>query len=117
MDKMVVNQLPIDSLRGKRVLLRLDASADVASADFVDENKLRLSLPTIKHLLLLGARIIIGTHIGDPAGKTVDRLRVDPVAEALEALTGKTVRKLDESTGENVLRAVTESKEGEIVLL
>jgi len=117
MDKMIVNQLPIDSLRGKRVLLRLDASADPASADFVDEYKLRLSLPTIKQLLPLGARIIIGTHIGNPGGKTVERLRVGPVAEALEALTGKTVHKLDESTGENVLRAVTAMKEGEIVLL
>jgi phosphoglycerate kinase len=117
-DKLVINQLPVDSLRGKRVFVRIDADIDEASLEApIDEHKLRASLPTFEFLASVGARIIIGTHLGDPDGMPVEPLRVDPVAERLSGLIGKTVRKLDQATGRSVLAAVNEMRSGEMVLL
>jgi phosphoglycerate kinase len=118
MDKMIINQLSLDTLRGKRVFVRIDANAEHApSGDFIDEYKVRSSLPTLKQLLAVDARLILGTHLGNPAGKVVDSLRLDGVAEMLSTLTGKSVRKLDETIGRSVIDAVAEMQQGEILLL
>jgi 3-phosphoglycerate kinase len=104
MDKIVINQLPIDSLRGKRVFVRIDVDIDEPSVALpIDEHKLRASLTTLEFLASMGARTVIGTHLGNPDGMPIDELRVDPVAQRLSLLTGKTARKLDEAIGRNVL--------------
>jgi len=98
MNKLLINQLPIESLRGRRVFVRIDADAELTS-----------SVPTLEYLKLAGARLVIATH--------VDLLRLDAVAETLSSLLGNTVRKLNDVVGEEVLRAVTQMKDGEMVLI
>jgi phosphoglycerate kinase len=118
MDKLAINQLPIDNLRGKRVFVRIDADIEETPVGApVDEHKLRGSLPTLEYLTTLGACVVIGTHIGNPGGTPVDLLRLDPVAERLSLLISKRVRKLNEAIGRNALSAVAEMRDGEIVLL
>ena len=118
MDKLAINQLPIENLRGKRVFVRIDTNLEeISSGPPVDEHKLRVSLPTLEYLTTLGACVVIGTHLGDPGGTPIDWLRVDAVAERLSLLIGKPVRKLNEATGRSVLTTVTEMRDGEIVLL
>jgi len=118
-DKAVINQLPIETLRGKRVFVRIDADLEEPSSELpvVDEHKLRAALPTLEYLTAVGARVVLGTHLRDPGGKPVAALRVDAVAEWLGLIGGKTVRKLDDAIGTNVVAAVTELRDGEILLL
>ena len=82
----------------------------------MDESKLRAILPTLAYLTTVGARALVATHIGNPGAKPVDELRVNAVAERLSQLTGKTIRKLDEAIGRNVLSEVMEMQDGEIVV-
>ena len=118
MDKAVINQLALESLRGRRVFVRIDAhNEEPWSGPPVDESKLRAILPTLAYLTTVGARALVATHIGNPGAKPVDDLRVNAVAERLSQLTGKTIRKLDEAIGRNVLSAVMEMQDGEIVVL
>ena len=118
MDRAVINQLPIENLRGKRVFVRIDADVEEPSpGPPMDEHKLRVALPTLEYLVAMGARVVIGTHLGDPGGAPVNSLRLNAVADRLSILVGKTVRKLDEAIGRDVLTAVTEMREGEMVLL
>ena len=118
MDKAVINQLPIESLRGKRVFVRIDADIEQpANGSRVDEDKLRAALPTLEYLLAMGARVVVGIHLGAPGGIPVDALRVNVVAERLSLLIGQKVRKLDEAIGRNALAAVTEMRDGEIIVL
>jgi phosphoglycerate kinase len=118
MDKLAINQVPIENLRGKRVFVRIDANLEEASSGLpIDEHKLRVSLPTLEYLATVGACVVIGTHIGDPGGTPVDWLRMDAVAERLSLLVGKPVRKLNAAIGRNVITTVTEMRDGEIVLL
>jgi phosphoglycerate kinase len=118
MNKVVINRLPIESLRGKRVFVRIDASKEqsFSSAAF-DDSKLRSTLPTLEYLMSAGSRIIIGTHLGNPAGRTVESLRLDPLAGRLSDMLDRPVRKLDDAIGVDAMRAVTGLREGEIVLL
>ena len=118
MDKMVINQLPIESLRGQRVFIRLDADTEPASsAVLFDESKLRSSLPTLEYLIGVGARSIIGTHLGNPGGRVVESLRLGPVAGRLTALLDRPVRKLAEAIGRDALRAVADMQDGDVLLL
>ena len=118
MDTLAINQLPVELLRGRRVLVRIDADGEAPAAErAVDEHKLRAVLPTLEFLRATGARIIIATHYGDPEGAPVEPLRVDAVAERLSQLLGKPVRKLDQAIGGDVVAAVTELREGEMTLL
>jgi phosphoglycerate kinase len=118
MDKAVINQLALESLRGRRVFVRIDAhNEEPWSGPSVDESKLRAILPTLAYLTTVGARALVATHIGNPGAKPVDDLRVNAVAERLSQLTGKTIRKLDEAIGRNVLSAVMEMQDGEIAVL
>ena len=118
MDRLVVNQLPIDKLRGKRVFVRLDVAQQYSSIPSdVDDSKLRASLPTLEYLISVGARIIIGTHLGDPGGSIVESLRLDSVSERLAQLLGKPVRKIHESRGRDALLAAAQLQDGDVLLL
>jgi phosphoglycerate kinase len=117
-DKAVINQLPIESLRGRQVFVRIDAASEESpDGQPVDRDKLRASLPTLEYLTTIGARVVIGTDLGNPRNQPVDSLRVNAVAEQLSTLLGKSVRKLDDAVGREVLAAVTEMQDGEVILL
>jgi len=118
MDKLLIDQLSPEYLRGKRVFVRIDVDGEETPAGVVfDEHKLRESLPTFEYLTSAGARVIIGTHLGDPTAGGIDLLRLDPVGAALSRLMDRPVRKLHDVVGEQVLRAVTEMQNGDLVLL
>src|SRR5437016_9520469 len=118
MDKMVINQLPREDLRGQRVFVRLDTDTEPSSSgELFDESKLRASLPTLEYLMDVGARIVIGTHLGNPEESVVESLRLDPVARRLTALLVRPVRKLSEAIGPEALRAVADMQDGDVVLL
>lgn len=117
MNKAIINQLPIEQLRGKRAFLRIDANMEETVEPSLDDYKLRAVLPTIEHLIAAEARVVIGTHLGDPHGRPIESLRVDPIARRLSSLIGKPVRKFDEAIGREVLTAVAELRNGEVVLL
>jgi phosphoglycerate kinase len=118
MDRVVINQLPIEKLRGKRIFVRIDADTDRASFGApYDLSKLFSSLPTLEYLMAAGARVIVGTHLGNPRGTVVESLRVDAVAIRLAEMLGKPLRKTNEATGREALRAVTDLRDGDLCVL
>ena len=78
-----VQDLPVE---GRRVFLRVDFNVPL-SKDTVpkigDDSRIRAALPTIRHLMERGARIIIGSHLGRPDGKVVPGLSLEPVANSV----------------------------------
>ena len=118
MDKLIINQLPAAKLRGQCVFIRIDVGEQLTAArGFVDMNSLRAALPTLEYLISSGACLVIGTHWGEPDGKVVESLRLDPVAEQLSQLLARPVRKLDTAVGREVRRVVSDLQQGEVVLL
>src|SRR5262252_5775865 len=118
MDKAVINQLPVEKLRGRRVFVRSDADAEQSSSGVLfDESKLRSSLPTLEYLRGVGARAVIGASLGKPGGKVVESLRLDPVAERLSRMLGSPVRKLGEAIGRGPRGAAAGMQDGDLLLL
>jgi phosphoglycerate kinase len=118
MDKVIINQLPVEKLRGRRVFVRIDADAELSSSGApFDEIKLRSSLPTLEYLRDVGARAVIGASLGRPGGRVVESLRLEPVAERLTRMLGSPVRKLGEAVGRNPQGAVAGMRDGDLLLL
>lgn len=117
MDKAVINQLALNDLRGKRVFVRIDAGEESSAETGVSEDKLRECLPTIEHLTAAGARLILGAHLGNPGGMPEHSLKLDKLADQLSNLLGRSVRKLGQAIGKDVLIAVTQMTNGETILL
>jgi phosphoglycerate kinase len=110
----------VRSLRGQRVLIRVDFNVPISKDFKVDEhNDYRLikTLPTIKYLIKKGAKVVIMAHLGRPKGKIVESLRLDPVALRLSQLLKSCVYKSDGIVDKNTELAIAEMKNGEVMLL
>jgi len=117
----MLNKKTVDDIqvKGKRVLVRCDFNVPLENGRITDENRLVAALPTIKKLVNEGAKVILCSHLGKPKGEPKPEMSLAPVAKRLSELLGKEVvfAKDDNVVGENAKKAVSEMKEGDIVLL
>jgi len=101
-------------VNGKRVLVRCDFNVPLKDGAITDENRLTGALPTIKYLVEHNAKVILCSHLGKDASKSLA-----PVATRLSEMLGKEVvfARDEEVVGENAKKAVADMKDGDIVLL
>lgn len=107
-------------VRGKRVLVRLDLNVPLDSdRRITDDRRIKGALPTVKHLVECGGRLILMSHLGRPKGGPDDRRKYSlaPVARRLSELLGRPVRMLDDCVGDEVAGAVTAMDDGDVSLL
>lgn len=105
-------------LRAKRVLLRADFNVPMDDQkQITDDIRIRMVLPTIRHILQEKGRLIICSHMGRPKGKRVEEFSLAPVATHLETLLGVKVALAPDCVGKEVEVLVGKMTEGEIVLL
>jgi phosphoglycerate kinase len=79
-------------LRGRRVLIREDLNVPVQDGTVTSDARIRAALPTIRHALDKGAKVLILSHLGRPEeGKVDEALSLKPVAVRLSELLGKAV--------------------------
>jgi len=90
---MAVLTLADVALSGKRVLIRVDFNVPVEGGRVTSDQRIRAALPTIRHALEQGARVMLLSHLGRPeAGVFEERFSLAPVAERLSELLGRAVR-------------------------
>lgn len=106
-------------VKGKKCLVRCDFNVPLKDGKITDENRLVGSMPTIKYLIENGAKVILCSHLGKPKGEPVPELSLEPVAKRLSEMLGKEVvfAADDNVVGENAKKAVTDMKDGDVVLL
>ena len=113
---MSYNKKTIEDIQvnGKKVLVRCDFNVPLKDGVITDENRLKGALPTIKYLIENGAKVILCSHLGKDASKSLA-----PVAVRLSEMLGKTVvfAADQEVVGENARKAVADMKDGDVVLL
>ena len=99
---------------GKKVLVRCDFNVPLKDGVITDENRLVGALPTIKYLTEKGAKVILCSHLGKDASKSLA-----PVATRLSEMLQKEVvfARDEEVVGENAKKAVADMKDGDVVLL
>ena len=105
--------------KGKRVLVRCDFNVPLKDGVITDENRIVAALPTIQYLIGAGAKVILCSHLGKPKGEPKPELSLLPVAKRLSEKLGKDVVFADDANvvGENAKKAVSEMKDGDVVLL
>jgi phosphoglycerate kinase len=116
MDKKSIRDI---DLNGKKIIMRVDFNVpqDKKTRAITDDARIKAAIPSIEYILRQNPKkLILMTHLGRPDGHVKEELRLDPVAKRLEELTKTPVKKLNDCVGDDVARAIDESKE-KIVLL
>ena len=111
----------IDDLdaKGKRVLVRVDLNAPVDDeGNVTDDTRLRAALPTINKLLDDGARVILVSHRGRPAGEGFEKAySLDPIARRMHELLGRDLVLNRELIGPDAAEAVDAMEDGDVLML
>ena len=80
-------------LAGRRVLIRADLNVPVSAGRVTSDARIVASLPTIRHCLDAGARVMVMSHRGRPTeGRYDQQHTLAPIAAALSAKLGRQVR-------------------------
>lgn len=106
-------------LKGKRVLVRIDANVPIVKGRAQDSphGRVARSAVGLNWLLQRGARVIVITHLGSPNGKHIPAYSVKPVAKRLSSLLGTRVKMSRSVVGRDVVKAVETLQDGEVLLL
>ena len=103
---------------GKNVFCRVDLNVPLTeSGDVADDERIVQALPTIKHLMEQGARIILGSHLGRPKGKARKQFSLEPVAIRLQQLLGTEIVFANDCVGNGISHLVNSLNDGQILLL
>ena len=107
------------SVKGKKVLVRVDFNVPLKDGVITNDNRITAALPTINKLVSEGAKVVLCSHLGKPKNGPEDKFSLAPAAERLAQLVNTNVifAKDDTVVGENAKKAVANMKDGEIVVL
>ncbi len=103
-------------VKGKTVVVRIDANVPVSNGRVTSDARLRAVLPTLQFLLKKKAKVILLSHLGRPEG-VVDEFRLKPIASSLSKLLRRKVRYIRDCVGPEVRDARRNLRAGEILLL
>ncbi|NLA65342.1 MAG: phosphoglycerate kinase, partial [Leucobacter sp.] len=107
----------LGDLRSKTVVIRCDLNVPLEDGVITDDGRIRASLTTIRELHEAGARLVVVSHLGRPAGVPDGKYSLAPVAVRMAELLGMPVRFVGETVGDTATAARNSLGDGDIVLL
>ena len=106
------------NLKGKHVLTRVDFNVPLNSElKIMDNGRISAALPTIRHIIKHGGKVILMSHLGRPLGERVESLSLKPVADELSKILGERVDFIQNCIGEVVENKINSMQNGEVILL
>ena len=111
-----LDDLP-DDLTGKKILVRVDLNVPMNGASVADDTRLRALLPTALELSDKGAIVLLLSHFGRPKGENRPDMSTAQLVRPLAALTGRSVRFIEDCQGPEATRAITTMLPGNIGIL
>ncbi len=106
------------SLKGNRVLMRVDFNVPIKNGVVSDSTRITAALPTIKYILEQGASVVLMSHLGRPKGGKVEaEFSLKPVAGRLQELLGKPVKFGPDCAGDETVEMAKALKPGEVLLV
>jgi 3-phosphoglycerate kinase len=114
MPKLSIRALEVEN---REVLMRVDFNVPLKDGEIADDTRIQAALPSVKHLLVAGAKLVLCSHLGRPKGKPDPQYSLRPAAVRLGELLGKEVGFADDCVGEAVADLRAALPAGEILLL
>ena len=114
MAKLSVEDL---SLKGKRVLMRVDFNVPLEHGKVANDKRIRAALPTIQYILEKGGRLILMSHLGRPKGERKPEMSLQPCIPVLSELLGRDVAFIDDCIGDTVEAAAQKLGDGGVLML
>ena len=118
-----IRDLPIEN---KRVFLRVDFNVPLdggsppgggATMKITDDSRIREALPTIRHAIERGARLVCASHLGRPKKGPDPKYSLEPCAARLAELLGQDVTLPEDCVGDAAKKVVFDLRGGQVCLL
>ncbi len=104
--------------QGKRVFCRVDFNVPLDDDSHVtDDTRIKASMPTIRHIVNNGGKLILVSHLGRPKNGPEAKFSLASVAPCLAEYLGKPVRMAPDCIGPDVKRMIDEMQNGDVILL
>lgn len=106
------------TLDGRRMFLRVDLDCPMdEDGHIIDETKIQNILPTLRHAIAEGAKVVLATSIGEPGHQRDPRLSTANVGARLAEILDKEIYLPEDVVGDGPRKVILERVEGEVVLL
>ena len=103
-------------LTAKRVLVRVDLNVPMDDGKVSDTTRIDRILPTIREIADKGGKVVLLAHFGRPKGRD-DKNSLRQVVPALTQALGRPVTFVEDCIGDDVAKALTAAKNGDVLLL
>ena len=115
MAKKIVSDL---DLKGKTVLVRADFNVPMKDGEITDDNRIVQALPTIKHIIKEGGKVVLFSHLGKVKEESdKESLTLAPIAKYLSSKLDQDVTFVPETRGEKLEQAIKDLNEGDVLLV
>ncbi|MDP7247636.1 MAG: phosphoglycerate kinase [Candidatus Peribacteraceae bacterium] len=105
------------NLSGKRVLLRAGFDVPIENEEVQDTTRIEAIVPTMKHIIDRGGKLIVMAHQGRPKAERVPEMSQKPLVPVLDKLLSVSVKFCSQCRGDEAKKMVGELSEGEVLLL
>ena len=102
---------------GKTVLVRVDFNVPKRGQVISDDSRIRAALPTLSLLSRGGAKVVICSHFGRPAGQVIEEMSLQPVRKRLSEILNRPILDAGGPNGEDPPKIVSQLGPGEFALL
>jgi len=104
-------------VRNKRVLMRVDFNVPLKDGKITDTTRIEAALPSIRHILDNGGKLILMSHLGRPDGQPKPEFSLKPTALKLAEFLGIPVPLAPDCVGPETKKMVDGMKSGEVMML
>jgi phosphoglycerate kinase len=109
-----IRDLPIE---GRRTFIRVDFNVPLEDGKVTDASRVDATLPTIKHALERGAKVVLASHAGRPKGKRKSEFSLEPVGAVLAERLKCEVLLTDDCISDAAFKVVADLREKQVALL
>lgn len=114
MAKLSIRDLDV---QGKEVLMRVDFNVPLKDGAITDDTRIQAAVPSIKHLLDGGAKLVLCSHLGRPKGAPEGKYSLAPTAARLGEILGCEVKLAPDCIGEETAALRAALQPGQVLIL
>ena len=114
MAKLSIQNLDV---RGKEVLMRVDFNVPLKDGVITDDTRIQAAVPSIRHLVEGGAKLVLCSHLGRPKGGPEAKYSLAPTAVRLGEILGQTVALAPDCVGAEAAALRAGLQAGQVLIL